>query len=139
MPLQKPATAYRGSVFKTQSEEVSFVETPFETTTTLIPEVTTTTSTTIVIVVTTVTTAKPKPLVDGPPHNTTTLVGCISYWESSWGKDPNVFQFIQSTWEHYGGVGSPSRALYSVQEAIFWLAWNDDGPHHWAAQKGRCF
>lgn len=77
--------------------------------------------------------------LDGPPHNLTTLVGCISYYESTWGIDPNVFQFVQSTWEAYGGVGSPENAPYWRQEEIFWLAWEDSGQHHWAAQKGRCF
>lgn len=87
-----------------------------------------------------ITTAPPKSYdSSGPPHNTTSLVGCIAYYESSWGKDPNVFQFTQGTWEAYGGSGSPSNASYAEQEAIFWAAWNDDGEHHWAAQKGRCF
>ncbi len=75
----------------------------------------------------------------GPPHNTTSLVGCISYYESRWGADPNVFQFQQGTWEAYGGTGSPSNAPYWRQEEIFWLAWEDAGHHHWLAQKGRCF
>jgi hypothetical protein len=75
----------------------------------------------------------------GPPRNTTTLVGCIAYYESTWGEDPNVFQFTQGTWRAYGGTGSASSAPYSEQLTVFWAAWEDDGKHHWAAQKGRCF
>lgn len=75
----------------------------------------------------------------GPPRNTTTLVGCIAYYESTWGEDPNVFQFTQGTWEAYGGKGSPSNAPYSQQLVVFWIAWEDNGKHHWAAQRGRCF
>lgn len=112
----------------------------------------TTTSTTIVKIVTTTikkpvvttipvqtTISKISANIDGPPHNITSLVGCISYYESTWGEDPNVFQFEQTTWEYYGGKGSPSNAPYWRQEEVFWLAWADDGHHHWAAQKGRCF
>lgn len=123
-----------------------------ETTTTTILEIieeTTTTTTEVVkeIVITTI----PKPVIrttttvveysgtGGPPHNITSLVGCIAFYESTWGVDPNVFQFVQSTWENYGGTGRPENASYQRQEEIFWLAWNDDGPNHWAAQKGRCF
>lgn len=132
---------------------VDIIESDEATTTT--QEVTTTTSTTIEVITTTTTHYHPpttiKPYVDttlpqeiasssdGPPRNTTTLVGCIAYYESTWGLDPNVFQFTQGTWEAYGGTGSPSNASYSVQERMFWLAWEDAGHHHWAAQKGRCF
>lgn len=77
---------------------------------------------------------------DGPPRNTTTLVGCIAYYESTWGdSSSNVFQFVQGTWNAYGGTGSPGNAPYWRQEEVFWAAWEDDGHHHWAAQKGRCF
>lgn len=76
---------------------------------------------------------------DGPPRNKTTLIGCIAFYESTWGADPNVFQFTQGTWNAYGGTGSPSNAPYWRQEQVFWLAWEDAGHHHWLAQKGRCF
>lgn len=115
------------------------------TTTTEVIEVINTTSTSIIKLKTTTTEVYSKPIgekessFDGPPHNITSLVGCIAFYESTWGEDPNVFQFTQGTWEAYGGVGSPSLASYSRQEVIFWLAWEDDGQHHWAAQKGRCF
>lgn len=157
MPLQSKSKAYK----EPSSIEITLPDIPIETsTTTTSIEVTTTvpeTTTTEPYVETTVTTqyvpkttttkpyvdtTTPKVIIsgtDGPPHNTTTLIGCISWYESNWGADPNVFQFTQGTWEAYGGTGSPSNASYSVQEAIFWLAWADDGPHHWAAQKGRCF
>jgi hypothetical protein len=163
MPLRQPATAYQASVFNVTSQEVALptFDIPVETSTTsttstTIVEIVTTTTTEPPVVRTTVTTRVPRttttePYVpttltqivtsgsDGPPRNTTTLVGCIAYYESTWGKDPNVFQFTQGTWETYGGTGSPSRASYATQEKIFWIAWEDDGHHHWAAQKGRCF
>lgn len=158
MSLQTPATAYKASVFNTETV-ITPISIPFAETTTTVEVTTTTQEVTTTTQEATTTTGAPRvrvtittvapvvttrPVVvvsdgDGPPHNTTTLVGCISYWESSWGKDPNVFQFAQGTWEHYGGTGSPSNATYSKQLAIFWIAWEDDGPHHWAAQKGRCF
>lgn len=152
LPVPQVEKAYKESVFEIASAEVvtpveiiTTTSTTVVEETTTVPEPATTTSTTVVKVVTTLAkTTTTLPAVnlsgaDGPPHNTTTLVGCISYYESTWGVDPNVFQFTQGTWEAYGGVGSPSRAPYSKQEAIFWIAWEDDGPHHWAAQKGRCF
>lgn len=151
-PSRPSQRAYRSSVFNVASEETPtlLVEDTTTTSTTVveetttvpevttIPEVTSTTNTTIARTTTT-SAVVVNYSSDGPPHNTTTLVGCISYYESRWGEDPNVFQFTQGTWEHYGGRGSPSLASYSTQEAIFWVAWEDDGPHHWAAQKGRCF
>lgn len=108
-----------------------------ETTTTIMTSIVEETTTTTVLVVKTL----PKIIEsgNGPPHNITTLLGCIAYYESGWGADPNVFQFIPSTWRSYGGSGNPEDASYARQEEIFWLAWNDSGPHHWAAQKGRCF
>lgn len=139
---------------KPLKKDISFIVT----TTTNVPiESTTTTSSTILTSTSTsikprnTTTVKPKPSttvaktvnkansVNGPPRNTTTLVGCIAYYESTWGKDPNVFQFTQGTWRSYGGEGSPEKASYQRQEEVFWLAWKDNGKHHWAAQKGRCF
>lgn len=36
-------------------------------------------------------------------------------------------------------VGRNGRAEYEEQTRLFWIAWEDDGYHHWAAQKGRCF
>lgn len=113
-------------------------------TTTTVEEVTTTSTTVVEEITTTtikvvITSPKIVESVGGPPHNTTTLLGCIAYYESGWGADPNVFQFIPSTWRSYGGTGNPEDASYARQEEIFWLAWNDSGPHHWAAQKGRCF
>ncbi len=146
MPLRPPATAYQASVFSIETKWIEdikveeVVETTTSTTSTTVAEIVTTTSTIKVIPkVTTTTAVYVVTNSDGPPRNTTTLVGCIAYYESTWGKDPNVFQFTQGTWENYGGVGSPSRASYATQEKIFWLAWEDDGYHHWAAQKGRCF
>jgi hypothetical protein len=149
MPKRSSSTAYNELALTTSTTNTTVVEV-----TTIVPETTTTQSSVVETTVTTrpvsrtTTTAlysgTTLPLdtfseLDGPPHNTTTLIGCISYYESTWGKDPNVFQFTQGTWEAYGGVGSPSNASYSRQETIFWIAWEDDGPHHWAAQKGRCF
>lgn len=155
MPVRPTEKAYKGSIFSVASVEIAVPVEVTTTTSTTVVEVTTTEPepTTIQEPITTTTTTRPKVTTttnttmvvvsvsssDGPPHNITTLVGCISYYESRWGADPNVFQFTQGTWETYGGKGSPSLAPYSTQEAIFWLAWEDDGHHHWAAQKGRCF
>lgn len=149
MPKQSPLTAYKGLALNTSTTNETVVDvttTVFETTTTQSSVVETIVTTRPVSKATTTSlySVTTLPLdtfseLDGPPHNITSLVGCISYYESTWGKDPNVFQFTQGTWEAYGGVGSPSNASYSRQEAIFWIAWEDDGPHHWAAQKGRCF
>lgn len=144
-----PVKAYKTSTFNVSVEntQTSFYILPTTSTTIVetIKEVeeTTTTNTTLIKIKSTTTsttiTVDKYLSVDGPPHNISTLVGCISYYESTWGIDPNVFQFTQQTWEAYGGTGSPSRAIYSIQEKIFWKAWEDDGFHHWAAQKGRCF
>lgn len=132
----------------TISESYPFLPSDDTTSTFLIEETTTSvekiTTTTIKVVVTiprtTISTVQDSfSEHDGPPRNITSLIGCIAYYESTWGLDPNVFQFIQSTWEAYGGVGYPGNAPYSRQEEIFWLAWHDDGPNHWAAQQGRCF
>lgn len=69
-----------------------------------------------------------------------TLQNCIAYWESGNGTtSSNQFQFTLGTWHTYGGTGDPEDAEFSTQVRIFWIAWADDGPHHWAAQKGRCF
>lgn len=74
------------------------------------------------------------------PNEKDTLVGCIAYYESTWGQaDSNVFQFVNSTWRAYGGTGDPANASWARQLEIFWVAWNDSGEHHWAAQAGRCF
>lgn len=68
------------------------------------------------------------------------LIGCIAYYESRNGLiDTNIFQFTSGTWKAYGGTGDPADASIAEQIKRFWLAWNDDGKHHWAAQKGRCF
>lgn len=67
------------------------------------------------------------------------LQACIAHYESTSGLHPNIYQFQQGTWEAYGGTGSPSNASKAEQDRIFWLAWEDAGEHHWAAQKGRCF
>jgi hypothetical protein len=65
---------------------------------------------------------------------------CIGWYESRNGDaDPNIYQFIPSTWRAYGGTGRPEDASVAEQNRIFDLAWADGGPHHWAAQKGRCF
>lgn len=156
LPMRSPPTAYQETTLTT-SNQVALTTTTNTTVAEVlitVPETTTTevtvlktTSTTFPVIKTTTTepyvvTTIPSVIFsgsDGPPHNTTSLVGCISYYESTWGKDPNVFQFTQGTWETYGGVGLPSNASYSRQETIFWIAWEDDGPNHWAAQKGRCF
>ena len=150
---QTPKKAYQESVLpviETSTTNTTIVE---ETTT--VPETTTTTE--VIIETTTTHTHAPRttttePYVvttiqeripsgsSGPPRNTTSLVGCIAFYESTWGDaDPNVFQFVQRTWEAYGGTGSPSNAPYWRQEEVFWLAWQDAGHHHWLAQKGRCF
>ncbi len=103
-----------------------------------------TTPTTVRAVITTTTMTR-VPLVattssGGPPRNTTSLVGCIAYYESTWGDiSPNIFQFVPGTWRTYGGTGSAETVPYSEQLTVFWAAWEDDGKHHWAAQKGRCF
>jgi hypothetical protein len=148
VPMQSESQTHKESV----SLETTTTSTVLVETTTTVPEITTTTEPVVEITVTTrvsrTTTTKPYMDTtlpetasgsDGPPRNTTTLVGCIAFYESTWGKDPNVFQFTQGTWEAYGGTGSPSNASYSHQEEIFWLAWEDAGHHHWLAQKGRCF
>ncbi len=68
------------------------------------------------------------------------LPACIAKYESTSGQlDSNIYQFVPSTWKTYGGEGSPENASVSRQTEVFWTAWADGGPHHWAAQKGRCF
>lgn len=68
------------------------------------------------------------------------LQNCIAYWESGNGTTSNnQFQFTLGTWHTYGGTGDPEYASFATQVRIFWIAWADDGHHHWAAQKGRCF
>ncbi len=150
MSMQSKSKTYQesSSVAETTSTTIP-VETTTSTTlvevTTTIPEIITTTTTRAVIRTTTT-----EPYIsttiqveisggDGPPRNTTSLVGCIAFYESTWGEDPNVFQFQLGTWQTYGGTGIPSNAPYWRQEQVFWLAWEDAGKHHWAAQKGRCF
>lgn len=73
------------------------------------------------------------------PADGEALRACIAHYESTSGLDPNWYQFEQGTWAAYGGKDSPANASYEEQTRIFWLAWEDDGHHHWAAQKGRCF
>src|SRR5688572_27267759 len=123
---------------ETSTTIVQVITTVPETTTTTEPIVETTTTHTHVprtttseaYVVTTIPERAPSGS-GGPPRNTTTLVGCIAFYESTWGDaDPNVFQFVQGTWEAYGGTGSPSNAPYWRQEEVFWLAWQDAGHHH---------
>ncbi len=61
-------------------------------------------------------------------------------YESTSGQaDSNIYQFVPSTWRAYGGVGNPWDASVDRQTEVFWAAWADGGPQHWAAQKGRCF
>jgi outer membrane murein-binding lipoprotein Lpp len=68
------------------------------------------------------------------------LSDCIAKYESTNGAlDSNLYQFVPGTWRAYGGTGDPGDASVEEQTRIFWLAWNDAGEHHWAAQKGRCF
>ncbi len=68
------------------------------------------------------------------------LPACIAKYESTSGQlDSNIYQFQLPTWQTYGGEGRPEDAKISRQTEVFWKAWADDGPHHWAAQKGRCF
>lgn len=73
------------------------------------------------------------------PPDGETLRACIAHYESTSGLDPNIYQFTDRTWQAYGGTGQPEDASYAEQTRIFWLAWNDAGRQHWAAQKGRCF
>jgi hypothetical protein len=152
MPVQRESNAYQESVSThTIVEEIV----PIESTTTLTTSLEETTTTTVLETTTSSIPVVKKPTTtkayvpttlevevsggSGPPRNTSTLVGCIAFYESTWGEDPNVFQFTLGTWQAYGGKGSPSAASYEYQEQIFWKAWEDDGYHHWAAQKGRCF
>lgn len=91
---------------------------------------------------TTTTTSTTTPPVIAPPTTVQVdeLQECIARWESENGAtDSNVYQFVQSTWESYGGVGDPADATLAEQNRIFDLAWADAGPAHWTAQRGRCF
>lgn len=72
--------------------------------------------------------------------NLSSLPACIAYYESTSGQaDSNIYQFVPSTWAAYGGEGNPENASVGKQTEVFWVAWADGGPQHWAAQKGRCF
>lgn len=163
MPSSKKNKSYKSSFIKTNNdknvseslsvENTTTTNTTIEEVSLIVPETTTTeptivkTTTTKPVIRTTTTESSVvtttayviRSGAAGPPHNTTTLVGCISYYESTWGIDPNVFQFTLGTWHEYGGKGAPEDAPYWRQEEVFWKAWADDGEHHWAAQKGKCF
>jgi hypothetical protein len=92
-------------------------------------------------------------VVSEPTAPSTSLAACIRHYESTDGVDPNLYQFVDGTWNlafqaakdqglldkdtpNLGASGS-SRA---VQNAAF-QAWVNDGHLHqaWAAQSGRCF
>ncbi len=80
------------------------------------------------------------PQTAGSVDNLSSLPACIAKYESTSGQaDSNIYQFVPSTWRAYGGEGSPGDASVDRQTEVFWAAWADGGPQHWAAQKGRCF
>lgn len=82
-------------------ENTTTTEIVVETTTSVVIDTTITPRTprtTNTVFIPRITTTTPEPVItfDGPPRNITTLVGCIAYYESTWGDaDSNVFQFVQ--------------------------------------------